>query len=402
VFWLLAALWIPQSQLGVEASVLAVIMAASALASNGPGSALIVMLPLGGPAAREALRRALRSTALLAILFGGAGGALVASFLPTGLPAVSTIAVVAVSSLAWALFNLQAQALAGASDARGTLVVNGSANALKLALLGVLAFGAPAPTLLLIVATILPAIAMSALSLSVLVPRALRSDDRRTGSTRTWDDALSRAFRRFALQNAVAIGLTLCAGLSLSFLVTTLSTPAEGAIFAIAFQFAVALDLVGVAVATALARSAVGAFAPAAELASGYAVKVSLAVGALGLGATVLTPIMFLVIGRDYPPLYGMAVVGILAAASAARPGYDIWSALCRARHRVRPVLAGNALWVLVLFALVLVLVPRWGAVGASVAVAGATALLVVMGALGIRRTASHDPLPLPPKGAPA
>ena len=88
VFWLLAAVWIPQSQLGIEASVLAAVMAAAALASNGPGSALVVMLPLGGPAARETLRRALAATAVLALVLGIGAGALVAGLLPSALPPV--------------------------------------------------------------------------------------------------------------------------------------------------------------------------------------------------------------------------------------------------------------------------------------------------------------------------
>lgn len=400
VFWLLAAIWIPQSQLGIEASVLAAVMAAAALASNGPGSALVVMLPLGGPAAREALRRALAATAGLALASGTVAGALVAGLLPSTLPPVATVCVVATCSVAWALFNVQAQALAGASDARATLIVNGAANLLKVGLLALLAFGVPAAPLTLIIATLLPAIAMTTLSLAVLVPRALGREDRRSGSVRGWDDDLARAFRRFSFQNAVAVGIVMCAGLSLSFLVTTLASPAEGAIFAIAFQFSVALDLVGVAVATALARSAVGAFARTAELAPGYALKVALAVGVLGAAAAIATPLMFLLLGREYPPLYGMAVVGILAAASAARPGYDVWSALVRARHRVRPVLVGNAVWVFALFGMVLLLVPRWGALGASVAVACAALLLMVIGGAGLRR--SHLAAPLPSKGAPA
>ncbi|MBW9109933.1 lipopolysaccharide biosynthesis protein [Microbacterium ureisolvens] len=402
VFWLLAAVWIPQSQLGIEASVLAAVMAAAALASNGPGSALVVMLPLGGPAARETLRRALAATAVLALVLGIGAGALVAGLLPSALPPVWIVCAVAACSVAWALFNLQAQALAGASDARATLIVNGSANLLKLGLLALLAVAAPATPLILVLATIVPAIAMTALSLAVLIPRALRVDDRLSGSVRRWDDDLARAFRRFSFQNAIAVGIVMCAGLSLSFLVTTLASPVEGAIFAIAFQFSLALDLVGVAVATALARSAVGAFAHTAELAHSYALKVSLVVAALGAAAAIATPLMFLLLGRGYPPLYGMAVVGILAAASAIRPGYDVWSALSRARHRVRPVLVGNAVWLLTLGGFVLLLVPRWGALGASTAVVCAALVLTVIGIVGLRHAHPDRTAPLPSKGAPA
>ena len=56
IFWILAALWIPQAQLGIEASVLSVVMAAAALASNGPGSALVVMAGPGSWSSRSRIR----------------------------------------------------------------------------------------------------------------------------------------------------------------------------------------------------------------------------------------------------------------------------------------------------------------------------------------------------------
>jgi len=387
VFWILAALWIPQTQLGIEASVLSVVMAAAALASNGPGSALVVMLPLGGRAARSALIRAYWTTTILAAALGVVAGVLVIAFLPTGMPAAFVLGAIIICTVVWALFNTQTQALAGASDTRSTLIVNGSANIVKVALL--MAFALPSTWIpqLLVVATILPAAAATVLSLIVLVPRALRRADLTVLPVRGWDAALGRTFRLFTAQNAVAVGIVLCAGLSLSFLVTTLSSPAEGAIFAIAFQFSIALDLVGVSVATALARSAVGEFDSSAGLARGYAVKVALVVGVLGLVVTLATPVMFVILGRAYPPLYGMAVVGTLAVASVIRPGYDIWSALVRARHRVRPVLWSNALYVAILFSLVFVVVPELGALGAAIAVVAGASALAVIAAVALGRT---------------
>ncbi|GAA3631125.1 hypothetical protein GCM10022200_12510 [Microbacterium awajiense] len=386
VFWLLAALWIPQTQLGVEASILAVVMAAAALASNGPGSALVVMLPLGGPAAREALRRACVTTAVLASVTGNAAGLLAAIVLPTGRPPAQLWVIVTVCTIAWAMFNVQAQALAGASDARGTLIVNGTATLVKLGLLVAFASAsAPVPEPL-VTATIIPAAGMTVLSLGILVPRALRREDAVGGGSRAWDPRLARSLRRLTAQNAIAVGVVLGAGLSLAFLVTQLASPAQGAIFAIAFQFSVALDLVGVAVATALARNAVGASAPSADLARGYAVRVAIAVGVLGIVATLVTPVMFALLGRGYPPLYGMAVVGLLAGASALRPGYDIWSALIRAQHRVLPVLAGNAAYVAILLTAVFVLVPHFGALGAAIAVTSGAAALAIVGGIGLSR----------------
>ncbi|MDL5352990.1 hypothetical protein [Microbacterium sp. zg-YB36] len=386
VFWMLAAVWIPQTQLGLEASALSIIMAAAALASNGPGSALVVMLPMGGPAAWSVLRRAYAVTAALGAAAGLAAGGLVAVVLRPGLPGVVTVVGVMVCTVAWALFNVQTQALAGAADARGTLIVNGSANLVKLALLALLALAVPGMPHPLVTATIVPAAMAIAVGAFALVPRALRREQALRPSTRTWDAPTARAFGLFTVQNAVAVGVVMCAGLSLSFIVTALSSPAEGAVFAIAYQFSVALDLVGVSVATALAKSAAADFDPSAGLAGAYTRTVFLVVGALGVAATVATPVLFLIAGQDYSPLYGMAVVGALALASLIRPGYDIWSALSRARHRVRPVLWSNLLYVSILFGVVLLLVPTLGALGAALAMVCGVCALAAVGAVGLRR----------------
>ncbi|WP_106816144.1 lipopolysaccharide biosynthesis protein [Microbacterium timonense] len=401
-FWMLAALWIPQGAVGVEASRLAIVMAAAALASNGPGSALVVMLPLGGRAAWAALRRACVTTAALGALFGAVGGVVVATALPTSAPPAATVAGISLCTVAWALFNTQAQALAGASDARGTLLINGAANVVKLGLLALLVYGEPRMPQPLVTATIVPAAAAAALSIAVLVPRALHRQESEHPTGRTWDRALGRTFRVFVAQNAAAVGFVMCAGLSLSFFVTTLASPAEGAIFAIAYQFSVALDLVGVGVATALARSAAAHYDSSAGLARGYAVKIACVVGLLGAAATLATPVLFFVVGRDYPPLYGMAVVGVLAIASTIRPGYDIWSALVRARHRVRPVLCGNAVYVVILLALVFALVPTLGALGAAIAVACGALALAAIGSVGLHHVRDTRSRTLGPEGAPA
>ncbi len=403
VFWMLAALWIPQAQLGLEASALAVIMAAAALASNGPGSALVVMLPLGGPAAWSLLGRAYAVTTALSAGTGLVAGVLVAAVLRPDPPVVVTVAVVTLCTVVWALFNMQTQALAGAADARSTLLLNGSANLLKLALLALLAFGAAGAVHPLVTATIAPAVCAVAVGALVMVPRALRREQARRPSAQTWSAGIARAFALFTAQNALAVGVVLCAGLSLSFVVTALASPEEGAVFAIAYQFSVALDLVGVSVATALAKSAAADFDPSAVLARSYTRSVFLVVGALGACATVATPLLFLIAGKGYPPLYGMAVVGALALASLIRPGYDIWSALARARHRVRPVLWSNLLYVCILFTVVLLLVPSHGALGAALAMVCGACALAAVGAVGLRRVRDIAPAhALEPKGVAA
>lgn len=391
VFWLLAALWIPQAELGVDASILAMIFAAAALASNGPGCALVVMLPHGGTTAAAVLWRGYGITAGLAAAFGVVAGILVSAFLLRDAPPIAVVAGVASSTVVWALFNLQTQALAGAGDARATLFVNAAANVAKLSLLFL--FAVPWGTLedALVMATILPAIVAVVISISFLVPRALRREERAGVQGRPWTAELAKTFRLFVAQNALAVGVVLGIGMSLSFFVTVLSTPTEGAVFAIAFQFGAVLDLVGVGVATALARSASTHFGVTADLARGYVWKVVGAVAALGLAVTLATPVMFLVLGRGYQPLYGMAVVGALALASLIRPGYDLWSALVRAQQRVLPVLVSNVAYVVVVLCAVLLLAPRFGALGAALAVVLAATVLGIIGAVGIHRL-PHTP----------
>lgn len=396
VFWVLAAAWLPPAQLGVEASILSAVMAAAALASNGPGCALVVMLPLGGAAARSALRRAYATTALLALPLGLLASVPAIVFLPRDASPVATVATVVVGTLVWALFNLQTQALAGASDARATLIVNGSVNLLKLGLFAVIAIALPGVPEPLVVATLVPAAIGVLAGVLVFVPRALRREQMRHPSDRRWDAGLARTFRVFTAQNAVAVGLVLCVGLSLPFLVTVLSSPEQGAVFAIAYQFGVALDLVGVAVATALARSAVGDFATGLRVAVALVAKVSLAVAAFGLAATLAAPILFAVVGRDYSPWYGVAVVGALALASAIRPGYDIWSALVRAQHHARPVLLGNALAVAIVLGGMFLLAPALGALGAALCTLAAASALAVIGVVGLRRLGRQARVPAP------
>ncbi|MCR2827313.1 hypothetical protein, partial [Microbacterium sp. zg.Y909] len=83
--------------------------------------------------------------------------------------------------------------------------------------------------------------------------------------------------------------------------------------------------------------------------------------------------------------------------------GYDIWSALSRARHRVRPVLWSNLLYVLILFTVVLLLVPSQGALGAALAMVCGACALAAVGAVGLRRVRGLAPAyALDPKGVAA
>ncbi|MGB4776936.1 lipopolysaccharide biosynthesis protein [Microbacterium sp.] len=403
LFWIVAAMVVPQHELGVDASILSAMAAAAALAASGTGSAMVVMVPASGASGRTILQRGHIVTAIAAAVLGTLAGAFVSLLLPQSLPPVVVIPLVAAGTVVWALFTLQATALPAVGEARATLFVAGGANILKLAAMAALALtavGAFAHPVL--VTTLAPAALAVGVSMFVIVPRAQRREAETVQAQREWGPELSRTFRRFTVHNTVAVGLVLSIGLSLSFLVAVLSSPSQGAIFAIAYQFGTALDLIGVGVAVSLARSAAADFATSSRLARGFTVRLVVTVAAMGIAVTAITPVMFLLLGPEYDPLYGVAVVGALAAASVVRPGYDVWSALVRAQHRVRPVLFGNAVYAAIVIALVILTVPTLGALGAALAVFGGACALAVIGVAGLRRVSTTTPQTLRLEGATA
>lgn len=381
LFWAVAAVLLPQTTLGVEASLLSIVMAAAAFAAIGPGSALIVLLPPGGPATAAVLTRAVVVTAATATVAGAAAGTLAARLLPAGQPPAAVIAIVTVATVVWALFNLQTQALAGAGSARATAWVSAVAGAGKVALVGGIGILAPDQAYLLLIATLAPALVATAVSLLVVVPRAVRALRAAGDPRRSWDRELSHAFFRFTAQNAVATGSVLALGLSLSFVVTVLSSPAQGAVFALVYQVSVALDLVGVGVATSLARNATIDYDASEAATRRLAARVSRLVLLLGAAAVVTAPVLLWLLGDGYDPVPGLLIVAALVLASALRPRYDLWSALLRARRRVAPVIAANGIWILLVLTGCVALIPPLGAAGAALSLlagAGALALIAV------------------------
>ncbi|MFT4110163.1 hypothetical protein [Propionicimonas sp.] len=394
VFWIVAALRVAPDVLGADAALISVVSAAGAVTSSGIGSSMVVMLPGAGRLRGFLVRRALASTLVVGAVVGAVAGLLAGRLLNVPGDTVVLVAAITAMTICWAVFNIEDQMFAGLGRARWTLFVNGPANLAKLALTLVLTLPLLAVPHPVLQATIYPAAAAVLVSVLVLLPRFLAADEPAEPAIADVR-VLVRAFGVFAVRDSLAIGLLLGAGLLTPFLVTALAGPVQGALYALAYQFSVALDQITVGFATSLAKHASTDRAGSVAMAFRLWRQVFVVVLAGGVLVTVATPVMFGLLGRGYDPVLGAAVVGLLAAGSVVRSVYSVWSSLLRAERRVVPVLVSNAACAVLLVALLVALVPVLGAAGGALAVlasAGCSALIGTTGLLRLRR----DVVPTP------
>lgn len=385
VFWIVAARTLPAATLGVDAGLLSLVTAAAAFASSGLGTAMVVMLGHGGGAAL--VRRASQVAVGLGALLGAGVGVAAHAFIVPDLPIGLVIAVMSASCAVWSLMTLQGQALTGYGRAPLTVAVNGPANLGKLLLLAAASAGILAIPHVAFLSTIVPAAIAVAVVGLVLLPRV----GRRHEASRTSAPPLpagTPGFAGYAARDTVALGLTLGLGLSLTFFVTVLAGPAAGALFSIAYQYAMLLDLVTASVSTALSRGASTdadlhgqAFSLWLRTAAVVAVAAILAVG--------VSPVVFELMGPSYDVGTGVAVVAAFAGGSVARCGYELWCGLQRARRRAGRIIAWNAVGAAVALLVVFLAVPQIGALGGALGALAHGVVLGLVGAVGLRRARS-------------
>lgn len=388
VFWIVAALRVPPELLGADAALISVFTAAAAVTSSGIGSAMVVMLPVAGTQRPGLVRVAYLATVGFGLAAGLIAGTVVATVLPVaGVPAGVLVALVALMTTVWAVFNVQDQVLTGLNAARWTLFLNGPANLGKLLLTVLLTLPLLAVSHAVVVATVVPAAVAVLVTVTWLVPRLLRRAPVPAATAEQLDGvAWLGALRSFAVRDTAAIGLLLGVGLLVPFLVTVLAGPVSGALYALAYQISVALDLVTTGVATALAKNSSGARSTGIGLSGRLVGQVLVVVAVAAVAITAATPLAFGLLGRDYDPAQATLVVALLSLGCVVRSPYGIWSSLMRAHQRVTPVLIANASAAVVLVALVLVLVPVAGPAGAPGAMLVAGVGQGGLGVAGLRR----------------
>lgn len=393
LFWILAARLVPPALLGIDTAILSIVAAAAAISSSGIGNGLMVMLQVAGAGRRALVRTAMRTVLLTSTVVGILAGLIVATTLPLAFDPVVTVVAVAAATVILALFSAQSPALVGLGSARSTLFVNGPVNLAKLALLPVMVVTVGSAAQPVVFATLFPAAVATVIVSTWLLPRLVNrgavaasvepahaaageAEDLRVADVR-------RRFFAYVKRDGPATGVSVGVGLSLAFIVTALAGPAEGAVFALCYQFSVVLDLVAVGFGTSLAVHAAADHDSGRALAFRTWKQVAMIVAVVGGALIVGSPLLFLVLGDFYAASGGHLVLGMLAVACLLRTPWLIWGALLRAEQKAATVLLFNTMEAAVLVPLVVLFTVNYGAQGAAGAVLIVGAILAVVGAIG-------------------
>jgi O-antigen/teichoic acid export membrane protein len=271
---------------------------------------------------------------------------------------------------------------------RMALWVNAPANILKLGLLPaiVVVFGTSNHPL--VVAAVVPAlIAVIVVNVAVL-PRALGRRDRALDAAPsavappTFAD-LRAKFIAFTVRDGASSTLNLGVGLSLSFIVTALAGPAQGAVFAICYQIGLVLDLVVIGVSGSLTINSAGGDS-GGQIAFRMWRRVLLIVSVIAAVLIVGSPVLLGIFGEYYVANDGAVVMSLLVVGSVVRTAFEVWTGLMRAQHRTTELLIWNAVGAAVLLPAVFILTPILGAIGAAIGVLLSTVVLAVVGVTGL------------------
>jgi O-antigen/teichoic acid export membrane protein len=381
-FWAVAARNLAPSELGVQTALLSAIVAPAIVVASGVGDAFTSLLPRSGGARLALVRRGYLLILLSATAVGIVSAVVSVTVLEQVRGSYVVAGVVAAGTVVWALFAVQDSALTSMGRARWLPVENGIVSIAKVTLLpvlAVLAVGVP-----IVTATLIPA----GVAVVVILPKVLRLarrgdlEVRRTRADAETNQAAFRQLRALVWRTTLSVALTLGALTFLPFVVTAVSGPTQGAVFALCLSITQSLDFVGAAFGVSLVVHASTPGADSVRLARIVFLRAVSIVGAGALVLVVASPLVLRVMNPAYLELRGVAVIVILAASSVLRTVFVTWSALQRSRRAMRPILILNSVGAITLYATVPVLSGRWGAIGAALSLAGAQTVLSLGAAL--------------------
>jgi O-antigen/teichoic acid export membrane protein len=363
-FWALAAKKFPPHELGVMTAVMAVIVSTGVVIASGIGDAYTALLPAVGAARPRLYRRGQRVFWVIASVSGLGAAAATVLLLAEVRGSIGVAVLVAFGILVWSLVNVQSSAIVALGRARWLPVVNTATGVCKIALLLLLS-----ATLHWHAVELSFVIAITAMVV-VLRPAILRVINTATDlpTATLSEDAAVRMFNGFFAQSIASSGLNFGVLMLSPFLVTAISGPEQGALFALGLSIVQVLDLIGMAMAVSLVVHASGS--PEAAWAMARAVllrTVALTVtGAVVLIALAPTALRFL--DPAYGALGATSVIAILCAVCMVRTVYTVWSGLQRARRNIKVPLRFNLVFAIAVPALLFALCPGRGALGGGIA----------------------------------
>jgi O-antigen/teichoic acid export membrane protein len=377
-FWALAAKRFPPHELGVMTAVMAVIVSTGVVIASGIGDAYTALLPAVGAACPRLYRRGQRAFWVIASVSGLGAAAGTVLFLTEVRGSIGVAVMVAFGTVVWSLVNVQSSAVVALGRARWLPVVNTATGVCKIALLLLLAATLHwhAVELSFVIATTAMVVLLRPAILRVIntatdLPAATLSED-----------AAMRMFNGFFAQSVASSGLNFGVLMLSPFLVTAISGPEQGALFALALSIVQVLDLIGVAMAVSLVVHASGSPEAAWTMARAVLLRtVALTVaGAVALIA--LAPTALRLLDPAYGAMGATGVIATMCAVCVIRTVYTVWSGLQRARRNIKVPLRFNLVFAVAVPALLFVFCPGYGALG------GGLAILLAQSALSCAATA--------------
>jgi len=371
-FWALAAKRFPPNELGVMTAVMAVIVSTGVVVASGIGDAYTALLPAVGAARPRLYRRGQRTFWMIAIVSGLGAAAGTVLLLAEVRGSFGVAVLVAVGVVVWSSVNVQSSAVVALARARWLPIANTATGVCKIALLPLLA-----ATLHWHAVELSVVIATTGLAI-VLRPAIIRVINTTTElpAATLSEDAAMGMFNGFLAQSIASSGLNFGVIMLSPFLVTAISGPEQGALFALALSIVQVLDLIAIAMAVSLVVHA----SSTPEAAWTMARAVLLRTVALSVAGAVLVIALVPTALRILDPAYGAlganSVIATMCAVCVVRTVYTVWSGLQRARRNIKVPLRFNLVFAIAVPTLLFALCPARGALG------GAFAILLAQSAL--------------------
>jgi O-antigen/teichoic acid export membrane protein len=367
----------PQA-LGVDTAVLSLISTAGIVAATGTGNSFTALLPVRGCDRQTRLADGYLIVGALATVLGVVAGTFASATLH--LSVYTAFIWTTFGAVATAFYMLKDYALVALGGTTKLLGQNVGASIGKIALLVLLVSQVSHPAVL---ATVASSAVVAATSIVIVIPRLVAATAPEASATSD-SGPTRRDLALFSVRDGSGSAMANGVFLVLPFLTTWIAGATQGAVLALALAFSLSLELVSAGVGTALTAGL--SASPERLWDRGrqawlvtQAIAVLAAVGLIAVG-----PLIMRILGSQYRELPVVPVLAILAAGSAARVAFVIWSSVVRAMSRTGAILIANGFGTAVAIPLIIWFTAQWGAIGAAIGLSVASTSTGIVGAIGL------------------